>query len=78
MQFQADISGVQVERPRDIESTGRGAAMLAGVGAGLCDIDSAAKMLHVGRSFTPEMPENERAKHLAQWKDAVRRARSPH
>ncbi|RYG72213.1 hypothetical protein EON77_12535, partial [bacterium] len=35
MQMQADIAGVVVERPVDIESTGRGAAMLAAVGAGL-------------------------------------------
>src|SRR5580658_2832495 len=35
MQFQADVAGVVVERPSDIESTGRGAAMLAGFGAGI-------------------------------------------
>ncbi len=35
MQFQADVAGVTVQRPADIVSTGRGAAMLAGIGAGL-------------------------------------------
>jgi glycerol kinase len=76
MQFQADVSGVSVERPKDIESTGRGAAMLAGVGAGLCEFASAAKMLRIDRTFKPEMPAAQRDQHLAQWKDAVRRART--
>jgi glycerol kinase len=35
MQFQADVADVVVERPTDVESTGRGAAMLAGLGAGV-------------------------------------------
>ena len=76
MQFQADVAGVTVERPTEIESTGRGAAMLAGVGAGLCAPESAAKMLKIQKTFSPEMSAVDRTKHLAQWRDAVRRARS--
>jgi glycerol kinase len=76
MQFQADISRVVVERPAELESTGRGAAMLAGVGAGLCEASSAAKMLKVQAKLQPAMPDAERASHLARWKDAVARARS--
>ena len=37
MQFQADIAEVGLDRPVDLESTGRGAAMLAGVGARAMD-----------------------------------------
>ena len=76
MQFQADVAAVAVERPTEIESTGRGAAMLAGVGAGLCEVASAAKMLKLERSFAPAMPAKAREAHLAQWKDAVARTRS--
>ncbi len=76
MQFQADVASVAVERPTEIESTGRGAAMLAGVGAGLCEVSSAAKMLKLERSFAPAMPAKAREAHLAQWKDAVARTRS--
>jgi glycerol kinase len=76
MQFQADIAKVTVERPTELESTGRGAAMLAGVGAGLCDPRDAARMLKIANRFEPAMPETERVRHLSKWKDALDRARS--
>jgi glycerol kinase len=76
MQFQADIADVVVDRPTELESTGRGAAMLAGVGAGLCTPEAARKMLHVAKSFEPSMSARERAQHVARWEDAVRRARA--
>ncbi len=76
MQFQADIAKVAVERPKDVESTGRGAAMLAAVGAGLAKQADAAKLIHHDRTFRAEMPEGARAAHLAKWNDAVRRCRS--
>jgi glycerol kinase len=76
MQFQADVADLAVERPTEIESTGRGAAMLAGVGAGLATTEAAKKMLRVDRRFEPKMGKDERARHLAKWKDAVRRTRT--
>jgi glycerol kinase len=76
MQFQADIASVVVERPAELESTGRGAAMLAGVGAGLCDPSSAARMLKITSRLQPSMAEPARAAHLDRWRDAVKRARS--
>jgi glycerol kinase len=76
MQFQADISNVAVERPRELESTARGAAMLAGIGAGLfSSAEDSAKMLHLDRTFEPAMAEPERKKALERWHDAVRRSR---
>ena len=76
MQFQTDIAQVAVDRPAELESTGRGAAMLAGVGAGLCTPDAARRMLHVARTFEPAMTTEERGRHAAKWEDAVRRART--
>ncbi|MGO8992876.1 MAG: glycerol kinase GlpK [Polyangiaceae bacterium] len=75
MQFQADVAKVTVERPAELESTGRGAAMLAGVGAGLCDPSSAARMLKVAKAIAPAMRNEERDEHLARWRDAVARAK---
>ncbi len=76
MQFQADVADVGVDRPTELESTGRGAAMLAGIGAGLCTLDATKRMLHVAKRFEPEMSPEDRARHLAKWEDAVRRART--
>ncbi|MCL2724740.1 MAG: glycerol kinase GlpK [Polyangiaceae bacterium] len=75
-QFQADIANVEVVRPVEIESTGRGAAMLAGVGLGLIDLGAAAKMIELDKTFRPQMPSTSRAAHLARWRDAIHRTRS--
>lgn len=76
LQYQSDVSDVVIERPRELESTARGAAMLAGVGAGMLGgIAEAATMLSPCRRFQPEMAENERWAHLERWRSAVARAR---
>ena len=75
-QFQADVAGVSVVRPTEIESTGRGAAMLAGVGAGLTDLGAAARMVKLDRTFEPLISADARAAHLERWRDAVQRTRS--
>jgi glycerol kinase len=76
IQYQSDVANVKVARPQELESTGRGAAMLAGVGAGVTDLAAARAMSKVHAQFEPKMPESERATHLARWADAVRRTRS--
>lgn len=78
VQFQADIANVIVERPMDVESTGRGAAMLAGVGVGLWGgLDDLSRFVQPAARFEPKMPPEQREAHLKRWADAVRRARSP-
>ena len=76
MQFQADIARVTVERPDDVESTGRGAAMLAGVGLGIVQTQQARAMSKVERTFEPKMKEKDREAHLSKWRDAVLRTLS--
>jgi glycerol kinase len=77
MQFQADVAGVSVERPAEIESTGRGAAMLAGIGAGLhASVDAAGKMLAIAARFESTMSAADRDAHVARWNGAVARTRS--
>ncbi|HVZ34704.1 MAG TPA: FGGY-family carbohydrate kinase, partial [Polyangiaceae bacterium] len=77
MQFQSDVSNVEIERPLDVESTARGAAMLAGVGAGMFgDIQQAARLVEHPQRFQPQMTNSERERRLSSWQAAVRRARS--
>ncbi len=76
MQFQADVSNVVIERPAELESTARGAAMLAGVGVGLFrDVHEASKMSKPDRVFRPALTEAARSAHLSRWAHAVRQAR---
>jgi len=77
MQFQSDVGRLAVERPGELESTARGAAMLAGVGAGLFQSGrEASQMITVDRTFQPTMNDGEREERLSSWRDAVRRTRS--
>jgi glycerol kinase len=78
MQLQADLANVVAERPTDVESTGRGAAMLAGIGAELYKgpEEASARMISIGARFEPTMAPADRQTHLARWADAVRRTLS--
>jgi glycerol kinase len=75
-QFQADVAQVSVVRPTEIESTGRGAAMLAGVGAELTDLAAATRMVKLDRTFEPSIDGRARSEHLARWRTAIDRTRS--
>ena len=78
MQLQSDLSRLDVQRPTELESTARGAAMLAGIGAGLfAGPAEAAGMVKVDRTFRVEMPLEEQSQHIRRWNDAVRRTRGP-
>jgi glycerol kinase len=77
MQMQSDFSAISVERPTELESTARGAAMLAGVGVGLFPTPSAAAgMSRLGRVFDPRLAGSEREGARRRWEEAVNRARS--
>jgi glycerol kinase len=71
----ADSLGLVVERPRVIETTAMGAAMLAGVGAGLfADLETAAAaMAAADRSFHPAIDAATRGARRAQWQAAIAR-----
>jgi len=75
-QFLADLLEVTVERPAIIETTALGAAMLAGVGAGIYPSLQQAgdACVRSERSFEPRMSQQERSKLLAGWRQAVDRA----
>ncbi len=78
MQFQADVLGIPVERPRMLEVTAFGAAALAGLGVGVFR-DRAALESVTGEAttrFEPELPAARRDALYAGWKRAVERARA--
>jgi glycerol kinase len=77
LEIQSDVSGVSVERPTELESTARGAAMLAGIGAGVFrDGSDAARMVRLDRRFEARSGEAERQRLRERWEHAVGRARS--
>ena len=78
MQLQSDISCITIERPKELESTARGAAMLAGVGAGLFGSPTEAlAMSRTEHTFTPEMSPADRNVAKRRWSSAIARARLP-
>jgi glycerol kinase len=75
MQFQADILGVPVERPRITETTALGAAYLAGLGVGFWkDKYELAQCWKLDRRFESQMDPTERKKLYYGWARAVQRA----
>ncbi|MGB0525855.1 MAG: glycerol kinase GlpK [Flammeovirgaceae bacterium] len=73
MQFQADMLGVPVERPKVIESTALGAAFLAGIYLGLWTKEDVVKHRVVERNFEPNLPDEKVAALYRAWKKAVAR-----
>jgi len=68
----ADMLAIPVERPRFAETTALGAAMLAGVGAGLFkDLAEASAMRGPVETFVPSLDEDRRQARLAGWAAAV-------
>ena len=77
MQFEADMLGVTIDRPANVETTALGAAYLAGMAVGVFDgLRSVVDAYRIERSFEPRVTQPERDGHLRRWRDAVRRARS--
>ncbi|MFT3840119.1 MAG: glycerol kinase GlpK [Myxococcaceae bacterium] len=75
MQFQADVLGTPVVRPKNNETTSLGAAFLGGLGAGVWSSpEEIRQSWKADKVFTPKMGEDERARHLGKWRDAVKRA----
>jgi glycerol kinase len=75
MQFQADILGVPVQRPKVAETTALGAAYLAGLAVGFWSSQAeVAEQWAIDRTFEPQMSADQREKLYAGWKRAVERS----
>jgi glycerol kinase len=70
----ADMLAIDVERPHFIETTALGAAMLAGLGAGLYKrLEDAAVMRGAVERFQPVMAQESRMERLSGWQAALKR-----
>lgn len=75
MQFQADVMNADVLRPKVIETTAMGAAMLAGRAVGMWTDSDLKSLQAVDREFSPEMDEARRVALLHDWHRAVERSK---
>jgi glycerol kinase len=75
MQMQADILDVPVVRPRNLETTSLGAALLAGLGLGQWNtLEEIRNVWKAERTFKPKTTPEARAEAMARWRRAVDRA----
>ncbi|MBT8047986.1 MAG: glycerol kinase GlpK [Xanthomonadales bacterium] len=77
MQFQADMLGVTVDRPKMVETTASGSAYLAGMAVGVWNSPTELDQIrHSDSRFEPQMPEAQRDELYQGWLRAVDRVRS--
>jgi len=75
MQFQADLLGIPVVRPKVTETTALGAAYLAGLATGVYkNLDELSAHWQVERRFHPTLPRERALALMAGWEHAVRQA----
>ena len=74
-QFQADLLGIPVRRPRQTETTALGAAFLAGLGAGLWKDADLEGLWKLDREFEPTMSRDQADSLQSRWREAVERSR---
>jgi glycerol kinase len=76
MQFQADIMQKPIIRPKVIESTAFGAAMIAGLEAGLWkDYKELEQLKEQEKTFYPKMDKEKVKKYISEWNKAVEKVR---
>ena len=79
MQCLADLLDAPVDRPNILDTTAMGAAWLAGHKAGIWpDMDGFANAWQLERRFEPNIPQSQRERKLAGWRDAVSRTLTEH
>ena len=77
MQFQADILGIPVVRPKNAETTAMGAAYLAGLATGFYkSTDEIETQWAIDRTFEPKMTADQSRKLRDEWNKAVGRAKA--
>ena len=77
MQFQADLLGVAIVRPKITETTALGAAYLAGLAVGFWrSQEEIASLWAIDRTFLPKLPKGEADTRMALWRRAVDRVKT--
>lgn len=73
-QFLADISGLRVQRPFELERTALGTGYVAGLSVGIWnDLEEISNSWTAERIFEPVLKDSEREKLVSEWKSAVQR-----
>ncbi|QDU25451.1 Glycerol kinase [Anatilimnocola aggregata] len=76
MQFQADLLGVPLVRPKEIETTALGAAYLAGLAVGFWQgTDELVHLQQIDRRYEPKMPRSKVDALRGEWQRAVERCK---
>ena len=75
MQFQSDMLNTAVNRPRMVETTALGAALLAGIAVGVWDVRTIGEVRATDKVYLPKMETTERDKLYGAWKREIARAR---
>ncbi len=75
MQFQSDILGCEVHRPKVIESTAMGAAYLAGIQVGLWQQSDIDQNRDIDKIFKPTFDSDKRDRLYGKWQKAVKRTK---
>jgi glycerol kinase len=76
MQFQADILGIPVVRPKETETTALGSAYLAALAVGYYkSLEELAAHWEIDRTFEPKMSPDQRQKLQSEWNKALGRAK---
>lgn len=74
MQFQSDVLGVELRRPRYLETTSLGAVFAAGLGAGIwTDLSEIERTWKEDQVFHPQFKKEERESAMNRWHQAIRR-----
>ena len=71
MQFQADILNTEIIRPKIIESTAWGAALLAGIKSNFFVLNDIKSNRSVEKKFNPSMPPENRKNWIKKWEKAI-------
>ncbi len=74
MQYQCDLAGTKLQRPKVLDTTALGAALAAGLAVGIWpDLESLKKSWQLDHEFYPEMGAAEKEKKKSRWKNAIAR-----
>ncbi|MCB0495967.1 MAG: glycerol kinase GlpK [Cyclobacteriaceae bacterium] len=76
VQFQSDISQIEVVRPTNLETTALGAAYLAGLGSGVWTLNELKTKWQQDRSFSPVLQASEAEERTKQWLKGVERSKN--
>ena len=76
MQFQSDLLNATVDRPKMIEITALGAAMLAGLKAGVWTNQDIETIREIDQVFSPKMSAKTRTEKYAGWLNAIKRTQT--